>query len=164
MQPQEAIAQAMGTEGRPAAPMHTESFRKSRLEIVGPNVPEAPFPIFISGAVQHGFGRGSKELGCPTGKHKTTVIFFPPCIFRLQIANLPDESLPSMTSVTKTGVYFGYAQVVASKDQPLSAEDQQIYPMVMSLGWNPFYKSKRMSAVSSSLPRSVPLILSRKYI
>jgi hypothetical protein len=27
------------------------------------------------------------------------------------IANFPDESLPAMSSVTKTGVYYGYAQI-----------------------------------------------------
>jgi FAD synthase len=26
------------------------------------------FPYFIVGQVVHGFGRGGKELGCPTGK------------------------------------------------------------------------------------------------
>jgi riboflavin kinase len=52
---------------RPAAPMRTETFRLSRPSIVGPDVPQAPFPIVLSGSVQHGFGRGSKDLGCPTG-------------------------------------------------------------------------------------------------
>jgi hypothetical protein len=28
---------------------------------------DSPFPYFASGTVVHGFGRGSKELGCPTG-------------------------------------------------------------------------------------------------
>lgn len=51
----------------PAAAMQPEAFRKSRPEIVGPEVPELPFPIILSGAVQRGFGRGGKELGCPTG-------------------------------------------------------------------------------------------------
>jgi len=44
-----------------------EYFRTSRPDIVGPDVPDAPFPIKLSGPVQHGFGRGSKDLGCPTG-------------------------------------------------------------------------------------------------
>lgn len=35
--------------------------------LVGPDVPEAPFPHKISGKVVSGFGRGSKELGIPTG-------------------------------------------------------------------------------------------------
>ncbi len=53
---------------RPAAPLRTETFRKSRPDIVGPEIVEPPFPIFLSGAVQRGFGRGGKDLGCPTGE------------------------------------------------------------------------------------------------
>jgi riboflavin kinase len=53
---------------RPAAPLRTETFRKSRPDIAGPETVEPPFPIFLSGAVQRGFGRGGKDLGCPTGE------------------------------------------------------------------------------------------------
>lgn len=42
--------------------------RKPRPEIVGPDTPEAPFPILLEGEVQRGFGRGGKDLGCPTGQ------------------------------------------------------------------------------------------------
>ena len=52
---------------RPSAPFQTESFRLSRPDIVGPDVPEDPFPIAMKGPVQKGFGRGGKDLGCPTG-------------------------------------------------------------------------------------------------
>ncbi|KAI0080724.1 riboflavin kinase [Panus rudis PR-1116 ss-1] len=114
----------------PAAPVRTQSFRESRPDIVGPDVPEPPFPIYLSGRVQHGFGRGGKDLGCPT-------------------ANLPDESLPPMSTVTQTGVYFGYAQVSPYNDegkQVLFGEDTAILPMAMSLGYNPFYKNKQLTA------------------
>ena len=57
----------MGLEERPAVLKGTESYRTSRPEIVGPEIPQEPFPIFLSGAVQRGFGRGGKDLGCPTG-------------------------------------------------------------------------------------------------
>ena len=50
------------------APFSTETFRKTRPHIVGPDEPESPFPIYLQGAVQVGFGRGGKDLGCPTGK------------------------------------------------------------------------------------------------
>ena len=68
------------------------------------------------------------------------------------IANLPDESIAPMSSVTQTGVYFGYAQVIREKgDQvELSEEEGKVYPMVMSLGWNPFYKNKQLTAVSKT--------------
>ena len=54
-----------------------------------------------------------------------------------------------MSSVTTTGVYYGFAQVVPKEgDTSVCLEDQQVYPMAMSLGWNPFYKNERLSAVS----------------
>jgi hypothetical protein len=52
---------------RPAAPVRTETFRRARPAIVGPNAPAPPFPIALDGPVQRGFGRGGKDLGCPTG-------------------------------------------------------------------------------------------------
>ena len=75
---------------------------------------------------------------------------------RRWIANLPDESLPQMVDVTPPGVYFGYAQVSACRSddqadgQPsgtLNEEQTKVYPMVMSLGWNPFYKNEKLTAV-----------------
>ena len=67
----------------------------------------------------------------------------------LRPANLPDESLPAMSSVTQTGVYYGYAQVFPERDGEahLASEDAVVHPMVMSLGWNPFYKNERLTAV-----------------
>jgi len=41
--------------------------RAFRPEIVGPDTPPEPFPIALVGPVQKGFGRGGKDLGCPTG-------------------------------------------------------------------------------------------------
>ena len=38
-----------------------------RSMIVGPDAPGSPYPIALTGAVQKGFGRGGKDLGCPTG-------------------------------------------------------------------------------------------------
>jgi len=57
-------------------------------------------------------------------------------------ANLPDESITPMSSVCKPGVYFGYAQVYG-----LGGQEGKVHPMVMSLGWNPFYKNERLTAV-----------------
>ncbi|KFY92103.1 hypothetical protein V500_04323 [Pseudogymnoascus sp. VKM F-4518 (FW-2643)] len=59
-----------------------------RASIIGPaSGPEAPFPLRMRGAVEKGFGRGSKELGIPT-------------------ANLPVTSAPWI-STADSGVYFG---------------------------------------------------------
>lgn len=88
-----------------------------RPSIVGGPEPDAPFPLYLSGPVQHGFQRGSRDLGCPT-------------------ANLePEKQSPeAVRGLEKTGVYFGYAKVYGS--------DSGVYPMVMSIGWNPFYQNK----------------------
>lgn len=57
---------ASASEPPPAA-LRTESFRKERPSIVGDDVPEAPYPIRLSGIIQRGFGRGGRDLGCHTG-------------------------------------------------------------------------------------------------
>lgn len=64
-------------------------------------------------------------------------------------ANLPDESITHITSIAKPGVYYGYARVYPANDQSseLLDGDSVVLPMVMSLGWNPFYKNERMTAV-----------------
>jgi len=50
----------------PTAVLKTD-VRAMRPTIVGPEAPEPPYPIMLSGLVQKGFGRGGKDLGCPTG-------------------------------------------------------------------------------------------------
>lgn len=35
--------------------------------IVGADEPEPPYPIHLEGVVTHGFGRGARFLGIPTG-------------------------------------------------------------------------------------------------
>ncbi|KAJ1311002.1 hypothetical protein OPQ81_009509 [Rhizoctonia solani] len=109
---------------RPTAPLQTLS-RECRPTMVGPDEPEEPFPVIMKGAVQRGFGRGGRELGCLT-------------------ANLPDESLDPMTSVAKPGIYFGYARVHFGDKAPES--DRKVWPMVMSMGWNPYYKNEKLTA------------------
>ncbi|XP_050510620.1 riboflavin kinase [Diabrotica virgifera virgifera] len=75
-----------------------------------------PLPHFAKGEVVQGFGRGSKELGCPT-------------------ANLPMEAVNQLPDDLDTGVYYGFASV----------DGGEVYKMVMSIGWNPFYKNKTKS-------------------
>lgn len=41
--------------------------RIDRPSICGADEVEPPYPIYMKGPVQHGFKRGSKDLGCPTG-------------------------------------------------------------------------------------------------
>jgi riboflavin kinase len=98
----------------------------------------------MKGQVVSGFGRGSKELGIPT-------------------ANIPVTSVPWIDTA-KSGVYFGWAGIHLPLDHPdIKSADEELlgqtvvrksahekgwrqYPMVMSIGYNPFYKNTVRSA------------------
>jgi len=76
-------------------------------------------PYFASGKVVKGFGRGSKSLGTPTANFNQSIV-----------DQLPKD-LP-------TGIYFGWAQV----------NSHVVYPMVTSVGWNPYFGNKTKSMVN----------------
>lgn len=110
-----------------------------RPTIIGSDAgPEAPFPLRMKGKVVSGFGRGSKDLGIPT-------------------ANIPVDGVPWIESA-ESGVYFGWAGVQLSSKEPITPESAAIvpqkaakagwrqFPMVMSIGYNPFYKNTIRSA------------------
>ncbi|GAC98089.1 hypothetical protein PHSY_005678 [Pseudozyma hubeiensis SY62] len=81
-----------------------------RPEVCGPHAPERPYPIYLRGKVEKGFGRGSKDLGCPT-------------------ANLPARVVGPGSSLTRTGVYFGFARVLPQDpDDPTltDSEDNEL--------------------------------------
>jgi riboflavin kinase len=108
----------------------------ARPLIIGPSTGlEAPYPLQMEGKVISGFGRGSKELGIPT-------------------ANLPvDDNLTPWIADIKSGVYFGWASLrlpPSHPNQPTTAPEAHsgfsVYPMVMSIGYNPFYKNTVRSA------------------
>ncbi|KAI9319805.1 hypothetical protein BX666DRAFT_1916479 [Dichotomocladium elegans] len=96
----------------------TLEINPDRPLLVGPESPESPYPFLVTGTVVSGFGRGSKELGIPT-------------------ANLSEDALQAMTSEFTSGVYYGWTQI--------GAKNSEVYPMVMSLGWNPYYKNEKRS-------------------
>ncbi|XP_026332132.1 putative riboflavin kinase [Hyposmocoma kahamanoa] len=73
-------------------------------------------PLYIEGEVVKGFGRGSKELGCPTANYSLEVV-----------KRMPKNVIP--------GVYYGWAQV----------DSGAVYKMVANVGWCPFYQNKEMS-------------------
>ncbi|EFQ99002.1 riboflavin kinase [Nannizzia gypsea CBS 118893] len=115
-----------------------------RDDFAGPNAgPEAPFPIRMSGPVIKGFGRGSKELGIPT-------------------ANIPAETLSEYPDLQQ-GVYYGVATLDPSQfkhtrtehdeaDQPAAKSGTDIFPCVLSIGYNPFYKNTVRSVEIHILP------------
>lgn len=58
-------AEASSSRSPPPALQHDP--RVDRPSICGPDEVASPYPIYMKGPVQHGFKRGSKDLGCPTG-------------------------------------------------------------------------------------------------
>lgn len=89
---------------------------KSRSIITFSSSRMTNLPHYASGEIVPGFGRGSKELGIPT-------------------ANFPLDVVQSLPSDFVTGVYYGWANV----------DGGDVYKMVMSVGWNPFYENKQKS-------------------
>lgn len=116
--------------------------------IIGPPTgPAPPFPIRLSGPIVKGFGRGSAELGIPT-------------------ANIPLAGLSvGGNEDVESGVYFGWAGVDID-DTGLRKEKKGgtggeggkegkggggVWGMVMSIGWNPYYKNQVRSVVCDVL-------------
>ncbi|KAI9812234.1 MAG: riboflavin kinase [Thelocarpon impressellum] len=99
-----------------------------RDPVVGPpGGPEPPFPLRVAGEVVKGFGRGSKDLGIPT-------------------ANIPIEGLSvGGHEDVESGVYYGWAFLSSIPDTAKPDVKEDVYPMVMSIGWNPFYKNEKRS-------------------
>ena len=64
------------------------------------------------------------------------------------IANLPDEAIAPLKNTLQTGVHFGYAQVAYKGSD---TKHDEVLPMVMSIGWNPYYKNEKRTAVSCSV-------------
>lgn len=67
-----------------------------------------------------------------------------PLVCSVYAANLPADEAGRAGAVLPTGIYFGWAQV----------DSGQVFPMVMSFGWNPFFKNTRRSAVVAIDPGS----------
>lgn len=108
-----------------------------------PQEPMSPYPINTEFCdIVCGFGRGSSELGIPT-------------------ANVPIDQLPSIVEKLPLGVYFGFCRVakvdsectrvVKRKDgrsvdynfgATLNNKDLETWPVVLSIGLNPFYHNK----------------------
>lgn len=89
-------------------------------------------PYFIAGRVVKGFGRGGKQLGFPTANidPKVEHSF---CWRRISLKAFADK----LESTDDEGVYYGWSRV----------DDGEIYPMVMSVGWNPQFANKEKTVV-----------------
>jgi riboflavin kinase len=72
---------------------------------------------------------------------------------------LPDESFLPYANDLYNGVFFGYASVNLPDEaqNPVSRnigekeEHEKVWPMVMSVGWNPYFKNEKKTAVSISV-------------
>lgn len=110
--------------------------------IIPDQLPEL-YPVVGESPIISGFGRGSSELGIPT-------------------ANIPiNDSLNKL----EPGIYFGWSKLVPelSKEEHkekrndgneivfnngcnLLTNDLTVLPMVMSIGFNPFYNNQEKTA------------------
>jgi FAD synthase len=54
-------------------------------------------------------------------------------------ANFPPEVVDNLPDDIGTGIYCGWAKV----------DDGSVYKMVMSVGWNPYFKNEKKSMVKS---------------
>lgn len=118
--------------------------RSNRPSIVGEDTVSFPYPVYLKSYIIPGFGRGSSELGIPT-------------------ANVEQQEFDKL-NIGETGIYYGWTKVDKSDGgeytnrnesgrdvhhtfgNGLDPEDYEVHPMVMSVGWNPFYGNKKRSA------------------
>ncbi|XP_036700040.1 riboflavin kinase-like [Balaenoptera musculus] len=73
-------------------------------------------PYFCCCQVVRSFGRGPKQPGIPT-------------------ANFPEQVVDNLPADVSTGVYYGWASVGSG----------DVHKMVVSIGWNPYYKNTKKS-------------------
>lgn len=129
--------------------MPTHRPTRPRSPLAGPSTgPTPPFPIPLSGPIVKGFGRGSRELGIPT-------------------ANIPLAGLSvGGHQEVESGVYFGWAgvDVDAQGVRIKGGGGGGVWPMVMSIGWNPFYKNTVRSVVCIAIHLSLFLYRSRLHV
>ncbi|WVQ71109.1 hypothetical protein IAR50_000634 [Cryptococcus sp. DSM 104548] len=150
--------------------------RESRPTIVGPDSPEDPYPMQLEGAVTKGFGRGARFLGIPTANlpdeslgplndlgmtgiyygyariHPSTSTPLPSA-FPTPNTSLPGSkaSSPPPGGVAGGQVLEPLPTVTAPyppehNAQRWSKEDEKVWPMVMSVGWNPYFNNEKITA------------------
>ncbi|WWC88141.1 uncharacterized protein L201_003046 [Kwoniella dendrophila CBS 6074] len=156
----------------PNAPMAPIS-RESRPTIVGPDQPEQPYPMKLEGTVTKGFGRGARFLGIPTAnlpdtsldplnELNMTGIYYgfarihpslntpissagpstpniEPKINPFHKKELTKEALESIPTITAP-------YPPEHHTQKWNKQDEKIWPMVMSVGWNPYFKNEKITA------------------
>ncbi|KAI8931646.1 hypothetical protein NX059_011296 [Plenodomus lindquistii] len=136
--------------GRPDGP---------RDPIAGPDTPQSPFPIKLRGPVVKGFGRGSKELGIPTaniplsglsiGGHDDLAsgIYYGWCTLdhSSTATTTTPTSVPSATSDTSLPPPSSNHAVLDLAYASTPTTSSTVYPTVLSIGYNPYYKNTQRS-------------------
>ena len=89
-------------------------------------------PVYLTGAVTTGFGRGSRQLGVPT-------------------ANLPPAPLARQLAPLPSGVFFGWAQLEAAPGAP--CEDGQVGGMHGAVGSRRRRRRRSAGCAWPRLPR-----------
>ncbi|AEO64099.1 uncharacterized protein THITE_2142055 [Thermothielavioides terrestris NRRL 8126] len=128
--------------------------------------PSPPYPLRMSGLVISGFGRGSKELGIPTANLPVDDALTPwissvpsGVYFGWAALNLP-PSHPDYSPTTTTTTSTTTTTTTTNQETNASAPPPEqptpgrsnnpttftVFPMVMSIGYNPFYKNTVRSA------------------
>jgi len=95
------------------------------------NVHKLPEEVVLTSKIVHGFGRGGKKLGIPTANLDMTS----------DIAEKLVDFVP--------GVYYGYAEFMKESSGDKSDSDiefEEYIPMVMSIGFNPYFNNKHKTA------------------
>ncbi|EME49717.1 hypothetical protein DOTSEDRAFT_68482 [Dothistroma septosporum NZE10] len=126
-----------------------------RDTVAGPeNGPEPPYPLKLNGKVIKGFGRGSSELGIPTanipisglsvGGHEEVEsgVYYGWAGLSLcqAIRQCPPGSETKYDYLT-ADVHHDLNTVISGQGEKEQQSEGAVYPMVMSIGWNPFYKN-----------------------
>jgi riboflavin kinase len=106
--------------------MPTKAAMPSELNGTNNLSTEPTFPYYFDGPVVKGFGRGSKQLGCPTANLESNIV--------------EHVALPN-------GIYLGFAQLefTSSSDNEHPAKVSPVYMMCCSLGYNPHYGNEKKS-------------------
>ncbi|RAR02657.1 riboflavin kinase [Stemphylium lycopersici] len=136
--------------GRPDGP---------RDPIAGPDTPQPPFPLKLRGPVIKGFGRGSKELGIPTANiplsglsiggndSLDSGIYYGWCTLNHSTiaTQTSASSVPSATSDTSIPTQSSNHAVADLDYSSASPTSNTVYPTVLSIGYNPYYKNEKRS-------------------
>ncbi|KAI9769149.1 MAG: riboflavin kinase [Geoglossum simile] len=140
-----------------------------RPEVVGrADGPEAPFPLRLSGPVIAGFGRGSKEasarvlffsLGIPTAnipveglavggcEHVESGVYYGWAgLGWLPAGRSGERDDEGGQEPAGNTAEAAAAAAADEEEEEAEAEEEEekrpaVYPMVMSIGWNPYYKN-----------------------